>query len=411
MDTYNVLFYAKKVKNNPGSSVIYLRITISGKRTEISIGQMIKTSQWSIKSGKVSGNSPNVKQLNSFLEGIRSKLFKCYNNLFNEGKEITCETLRNKYLGIEERKLTLIEVFKDHNLKMKELIGKEFSKGTWERYETSLRHTKAFMKWKFNISDIDVRHIDAAFVADYEFYLRTVRDCSNNSAVKYIKNFQKIINICLNNEWISKNPFVGYKSKIETVDVRFLTELQLKNIQSKKFISERLRIVRDIFVFCCYTGLAYIDVKNLTKHKITRGIDGGLWIKIKRTKTKIEASIPLLSEALEILKRYENHPKCVNESTALPVLSNQKTNEYLKEIGALCEIDFDITFHTARHTFATTVTLNNGVPLETVSKMLGHTNIRMTQHYAKIQDKKIGEDMSVLKTLLIKDKKLEKKIV
>lgn len=168
-----------------------------------------------------------------------------------------------------------------------------------------------------------------------------------------------------------------------------------------------MSIVRDIFVFCCYTGLVYIDVKNLTKHKIIRGIDGGLWIKIKRTKTKVEASIPILVDAQEILKRYENHPKCVNASTVLPVLSNQKTNEYLKEIGALCEIDFDITFHTARHTFATTVTLNNGVPLETVSKMLGHTNIRMTQHYAKIQDKKISEDMSVLKNILTKRDRLE----
>ena len=405
METYNVLFYAKKVKNNPKASTIYLRITVSGKRTEISTGQTINTSQWGIKSGKVTGNTPNAKQLNALLEGIRSKIFECYTALFNTGKEITCESLRNKYLKIEERKVTLIETFKDHNSKMKELIGKEFSKGTWERYETSLRHTQSFLKWKFNLSDINVCDVNHAFVADYEFYLRTVRNCSNNSAVKYIKNFQKIINICLNNEWMSKNPFIGYKSKIEKVDVRFLTPQQLKDIQSKNFISERLSIVRDIFVFCCYTGLAYVDVKNLTKQKISVGIDGGLWIKTKRAKTKIEASIPLLSEAHEILTKYENHQKCLNENTVLPVLSNQKMNEYLKEIGALCEIDFDITFHTARHTFATTITLNNGVPLETVSKMLGHTNIRMTQHYAKIQDKKIGEDISALRNVLMENNK------
>ncbi|MDV3927782.1 recombinase [Elizabethkingia anophelis] len=402
METYSVLFYAKKVKNNSGISTIYLRITVSGKRTEISTGQTIKTSQWGIKSGKVTSNTPNAKQLNSLLEGIRSKLFECYSALFNSGKEITCESLRNKYLGVEEKKLTIIEVFKGHNLKMKELIGKEFSKGTWERYETSLRHTEAFMKWKFNITDIDIREINPGFIADYEFYLRTVRNCSNNSAVKYLKNFQKIINICLSNEWLSKNPFVSHKSKIDTVDVRFLTELDLMRIRSRKFVSERLRIVRDIFVFCCFTGLAYIDVKNLTRQKMIRGIDGGLWLKIKRTKTKVEASIPILPEAQEIINRYEDHPKCINEDTILPVPSNQKINEYLKEIGALCEIDFDITFHTARHTFATTVTLNNGVPLETVSKMLGHTNIRMTQHYAKIQDKKIGQDMLILKDVLNK---------
>ncbi|MDQ0065175.1 site-specific integrase [Chryseobacterium lathyri] len=405
MQTYSLLFYPKKAKNNSEMSTIYLRITIFGKRTEISTGQQVKTSQWSIKSGRVTGNTHKAQQLNSLLESSRAKLFECYNTLLNEGREITCENLRNKYLGIEERKVTLIEVFKDHNLKMKELIGKEFSRGTWERYETSLRHTQAFMKWKFKISDIDVRHINPGFVADYEFYLRTVRDCSNNSAVKYIKNFQKIINICLDNEWMSKNPFTNYKSKIIKVDVRFLTDLELERLRNKKFISERLRIVRDIFVFCCYTGLAYIDIKNLTNYKIIRGIDGGLWIKIKRTKTKVEASIPILAEAQAILERYEGYPKCINENTVLPVLSNQKMNEYLKEIGDLCEIDFDITFHTARHTFATTITLNNGVPLETVSKMLGHTNIRMTQHYAKIQDKKIGTDMSLLKNILCKNKK------
>ena len=201
---------------------------------------------------------------------------------------------------------------------------------------------------------------------------------------------------------MNKNPFIGYKSKIEKIDVRFLTKQQLKKIQSKEFISQRLCIVRDIFVFCCFTCLAYIDIKNLTKQKICVGIDGGLWIKTKRGKTKIEVSIPLLSEAQEILKRYEEHPKCIGQNIVLPVLSNQKINEYLKEIGALCEIDFDITFHTARHTFATTVTLNNVMPLETLCKMLGHTNIRMTQHYAKIQDKKIGEDISALRNVLKK---------
>ena len=167
------------------------------------------------------------------MEGIRSKVFECYISLFNSGKEITCESLRNKYLKIEDKKVTLIEIFKDHNSKMKELIGKGFSKGTWERYETSLKHTQSFLKWKFNLSDIDICDINPAFVADYEFYLRKVRDCSNNSAVKYIKNFQKIINICLNNEWMNKNPFIGYKSKIEKIDVRFLTNQQLKKFSQK----------------------------------------------------------------------------------------------------------------------------------------------------------------------------------
>lgn len=205
---------------------------------------MINTSQWSIKCGKVSGKNSNVKQLNSFLEGIRSKLFKCYNNLFNEGKEITCETLRNKYLGIEERKLTLMEVFKNHNLKMKELIGKEFSKGTWERYETSLRHTQAFMKWKFNISDIDVRHINAAFVADYEFYLHTVRDCSKReyiiSSAPISQALQQVLNFSGQGKTIQQIVKILINEKIaEEEAIEFIVEL----IENQVLVSELEPIV------------------------------------------------------------------------------------------------------------------------------------------------------------------------
>lgn len=315
-------------------------------------------------------------------------------------KEIIGETLKNHYLGTEEKKMMIVNVFKDHNQQMKDLIGKSFAKGTWERYETSLRHTIEFMKWKYNVTDMDVREINPAFISNYEFWLRTVRKCANNSAVKYMKNFQKIINICFANEWITKNPFVNYKSKLTPVVPDFLTEPQLEAIKNKIFKTERLSLVRDIFLFSCFTGLAYIDIQNLTNDSISLGIDGGKWIKIKRTKTKVEASIPILPMAESILGQYRNHPKCLNENKILPILSNQKMNEYLKEISALCELELDLTFHTARHTFATTVTLNNGVPLETVSKMLGHTNVRMTQHYAKILDKKVSEDMMILRQKL-----------
>lgn len=184
--------------------------------------------------------------------------------------------------------------------------------------------------------------------------------------------------------------------------MRFLTESDLNNIRTKPIKNQRLAIVKDIFLFCCYTGLAYSDVKKLSKANVLIMDNSERWIKIKRTKTKVEATIPILSIPDEILDRYENHSKCINENNLLPVYSNQKINEYLKEIGALCDIDFALTFHTARHTFATTVTLNNGVPIETVSKMLGHSNISITQHYAKIQDKKIADDMSALKVVLEK---------
>lgn len=195
MLTYSLLFYVKKTKSNSKNATIYLRITIDGKRSEISTGKTIKTSDWNPKMGKVSGSSSYAKTLNAFLESLRTKMFESYNYLFNSRKEITPESLKNRFLGIDERKVTLLEVFKDHNSQMKELIGKGFAKGTWDRYETSLRHTQQFMRWKYNISDIYVTEISPAFISDYEFFLRTVRNCANNSAVKYIKNFKKIINI------------------------------------------------------------------------------------------------------------------------------------------------------------------------------------------------------------------------
>ncbi|CAM4264183.1 site-specific integrase [Flavobacterium terrigena] len=291
----------------------------------------------------------------------------------------------------------LVPIFQYHNNKIKELVGQEYAAGTLERYETSLKHTKEFLNWKYNISDINIEKIDYSFITEYEFYLRSVRKCANNTAVKYIKNFHKIINICLANGWLTKDPFANYKSKVKEVVREFLNEIDIQNLMNKEFVSDRLELVRDIFVFSCFTGLAYIDVKQLTRNNISLGIDGDKWIFKNRQKTETISKIPLLPTAEFIIDKYADYPVCLNENRLLPILSNQKMNAYLKEIATVCGINKELTFHIARHTFATTVTLSNGVPLETVSKMLGHTNLKTTQHYAKILDKKISDDMKTLK--------------
>ena len=409
MNNYSLLFYAKKTKSNPEFSTIYLRVTINGKRSELSTGNKILTSDWCSKSSKVIGKNDKAKTINTLLEHCKLRLLASYKELVFANKEITNETLVNRFLGIDEKKVTIIEVFKEHNKQMYDLIGETYSKGTWERYETSLRHTIEFLKWKYNVSNMDVKQINPEFVSSYEYWLRTVRKCANNSAVKYIKNFQKIINICFANEWISKNPFINYKSKLTTVVPNFLSQSHLDQILNKEFKSERLASVRDIFIFSCYTGLAYVDIKNLTYENIFIDLKGEKWIKTKRTKTKVAFSIPVLPIAEMIMNKYKDHPKCLNQNLVLPILSNQKMNEYLKEISTLCDIEFDLTFHAARHTFATTVTLNNGVPIETVSKMLGHKSIKMTQHYAKILDSKVSNDMNILKEKLAQ-KELKMKI-
>ena len=394
----SILFYIKRAKINvDGVCPIYTRVTINSKRFEFSTNKFISPDKWSTEGAKVKGNSEDARSINNQLDIIKNQIMDAEKRLYKKEIQINSENLRNELFGIKERERLLIPIFTEHNRKIKELVGSEYAPGTLERYETSLKHTKDFLQWKYRVSDIDIEKIDHAFITEYEFYLRTERKCANNTAVKYIKNFHKIINICLANGWLNKDPFANYKAKVKEVIREFLTEQEIQSLMEKEFVSERLELVRDIFVFSCFSGLAYIDVKQLSKDNIVLGIDGDKWINKNRQKTDTNSKIPLLPTAQYILDKYANHPVCVNEDKLLPIFSNQKMNAYLKEIATVCGINKELTFHIARHTFATTVTLSNGVPIETVSKMLGHTNLKTTQHYAKILDKKISEDMQILK--------------
>jgi site-specific recombinase XerD len=391
-------FYAKSTKANAaGQFPIYIRITIDGKRLEFSTKKFVDASKWSPELSRMKGNSEDARSLNEYLDLMKSKIFDVQMKLIHANERITIEVFKNKLFGITENKRMLIPIFKDHNNKIKELLGKEYAPGTLERYNTSLKHTKAFLEWKYKITDIEISKIDHAFITEYEFYLRSVRNCCNNTAVKYIKNFSKIIKICLANDWLDKNPFSNYKSKVKEVERVYLSEEEIQSITNKKFKTERLSLVRDIFLFSCFTGLAYIDVKNLTKSHISIGIDGEKWIFTHRQKTETASKIPILPITQMIIDKYKDNTECDIKNTLLPILSNQKMNEYLKEIAGVCEIDKELTFHIARHTFATTVTLTNGVPIESVSKMLGHKNLQTTQHYAKVLDKKVSEDMKILR--------------
>jgi site-specific recombinase XerD len=391
-------FYAKNTKANAaGQLPIYVRLTVDGKRMEFSTKKFIDSAKWLPEMSKMKGSTENARSLNEYLDLLRSKIFDIQMELIHRNESLTIEVFKNRLLGIKEHEHMLIPIFKDHNNKIKELVGKEYAPGTLERYNTSLKHTIEFLEWKYKITDIEIAKIDHAFITDYEFYLRSVRNCANNTAVKYIKNFNKIIKICIANHWIERNPFANYKAKVKEVERIYLSEDEIQNIINKDFKTERLSLVRDIFLFSCFTGLAYIDVKNLTKSHISLGIDGEKWIFTHRQKTETASKIPILPVTQMIIDKYEEHPESCNQNKLLPILSNQKMNAYLKEIAGICEINKELTFHIARHTFATTVTLTNGVPIESVSKMLGHKNLRTTQHYAKVLDKKVSEDMKVLR--------------
>ena len=398
---FSMLFYMKKQKNyDAGPAPIYLRITVDGMRSEIATGRECDPQRWNNKSGRATGTKEDIRNFNAHLDNLQSKVYEAHRWLSERNETITAESLKNKIIGRIEKARMLIEIFKDHNLKMSALIGKEFAAATVKRYETSLRHTEAFLNDQYGVSDIDIRKIDHEFISGYDFYLRAVRKCANNSAVKYIRNFGKIIRICLANGWILVDPFANYKCKIKTVDRVFLSEDELQRMADKKFATDRLTQVRDVFLFCCFTGLAYADVKKLKRSQISKGIDGEQWIFTTRQKTDSRSAIPLLPTAAKLVEKYAKHPLCINKDMPLPVPSNQKMNDYLKEIAAVCGINKTLTSHIARHTFATTITLSNGVPIESVSKMLGHSSIRQTQHYAKILDLKVSADMLLLKQKL-----------
>lgn len=394
-----------------GLQPLYIRVTIDKKRKEFTTKKYIKPNQWDAKLTKVKGNTEEARSINSYLEQQKAKLTQIELFLTYQNIPITIDTFMNAFQGkSQERERTLIPIFIEHNRKIKSLIGIEYSAGTHERYEVSLQHTKKYINFQYGADDIAISKIDHAFITGYDYYLRTEKSCSNNTTVKYIKNFKKIIKLCIANGWLSTDPFLNYKPKLQEVERDVLTETELSKIIAKEINIPRLDIIRDLFIFSCYTGLAYIDVKQLTQDNLVKGIDGKKWIHTHRQKTNIPSKIPLLKQAEQIIEKYKNHPKSNNETRLLPVPSNQKLNAYLKELATICGIHKELTFHCARHTFATTVTLSNGVPIESVSKMLGHKSIRTTQHYAKITDRKVANDMDELRSLLEpKTKKHNKK--
>ena len=395
---YSLLFYLKKPKNYvTGPKPIYMRITVEGiPKKEVSTGQECDPPKWTSKANRLKGTTEAVKTLNCYRDTLVSKVSTINTAMIAAGEEINVESLKLRFQGKDIKRKNFLDVFKEHNEQMEALLGNGFKPNTLKGYKTSFSHVGGYLEKEYSSQDIDTRKIDHAFVTGYEFFLRATMGCSAVSAAKYMKHLRKIIKICIAHRWITDDPFAFYKIKAKAKEKEFLTDAELRRIEEKLFKIPRLAHVRDIFVFCCYTGLSYADVKKLKWTDIAEGVDGKLWIFTSREKTETSSNIPLLPKALEIIERYRYYPPCVSKYMVLPVLSNQKMNSYLKEIADLCEITKALTFHKSRHTFATSVTLANSVPIETVSKMLGHTDIKTTQHYAKLLDNRVAVDMDRL---------------
>jgi len=389
--------------NKLGKVPIFIRITVNGKRQEISSKQWVDAKLWDSRKGRVKGNKEEARVINQHLDYIRNRLNKIYNELEKKGELVTAHALKENYQGKVINQHTLMGAFSFHNNHMKAQIGKGYAKSTYTKFLTTQKLTKEFIQNQYKKEDLFLSELKHQFITEYELYLKTVRNCAHNTAMKYLTNFRKIINQALVNEWIEKDPFVKFKGSKQEVKRDFLSEEELERIANKTFSVNRLNIVKDTFLFCCFTGLAYVDVAYLKPDNIATGIDGEKWLFVDRKKTGSSSNVPLLPPALSIIEKYKNHPDASNKGLLLPVISNQKLNAYLKEVADLCNIKKHLTFHVARHTFATTVTLTNGIPIESVSSMLGHKSIKTTQIYAKVVQKKVSDDMKSLRNKYQKD--------
>ena len=391
--TFSVIFYLRRDrKKRDGTCPVMCRITIDGIDTRFNTKLHVQLSKWDVNANKVSGINPESRNLNARLDDIKASLHRIYHDL-QRFDIVTPEKIKGEFLGLDESGETILKLFDKHNEDVASMVGISKSAATLQKYNVTRKHVANFIKKKYRVSDMAVKSINDMFIRDFEVYLLTQERVSHNTMAKFMQFFKRIIILARNNGLIVHDPFANYKIQLKKVDRGYLTEQEMNKIIQKKFPTKRLEQVRDIFIFSCFTGLAYIDVKELTKNHIRISFDGNIWIMTKRHKTKVNVNVPLMDIPKKILEKYEGE---LPDDKILPVLSNQKMNAYLKEIADVCGITKNLTFHLARHTFATTVTLAKGIPIETVSKMLGHTNIQTTQIYARITNDKISKDMEGL---------------
>ncbi|MFQ6601847.1 site-specific integrase [Flavobacterium sp. C3NV] len=401
-NSFGLVFFMKITSNDRKIRTVYFRITVDGITKEASTKRKWEYLRWDQKTERAVGSKEDAKSLNFFFDALTLKINEIKTKMMYSGKPITAEKIMDHVLGKVQPRVKVMEEFQKHNDEMKALLGKGYAKGTLDRFTITKNHLTAFIKFKFNKTDLEFTDLNLEFIKDFEFYLRTVRNCSNNTTLKYIANFKKIVIRAIDKEIILKDPFKNFKGRKTKLAKKPLSTQELYELEKHYFTTDRLNVVRDVFVFQCYTGLAYIDAYQLRRVDIKDGIDGNLWIMSERQKTNSTTNVPLLPQALKIIEKYKDHPLCLQRGTVLPVSSNQKMNEYLKEIAILCGFPFTLNTHMARRTFGSTVTLNNNVPINVVKEMLGHSSVKQTEAYAITEQATIGREMSLLNKKLNK---------
>lgn len=393
-NTLSVLFIIKKAKLlKNGEAPICMRITVNKRVAEVMIKRSIPVDLWNQKKECSKGKDRVAIELNHYINTVRAKVLQIHRELEIDNKPITADIIKDCFYGRDKVQRSLLEVYAEHNEKCRALIGKEYTESTVTKFDTSINRLKEYIRSCYHRDDIMLAELNGQFIRDFDFWLKTEKHCQNNSALKHLKNLKKVVRIALANDWIKKDPFYGIHFKQDEVNVEFLSREELDVLMNKEFTIKRLEQVRDIFVFCCFTALAFVDVQQLSREHLIKDNNSALWIRKARQKTNQMCNIPVLSIPQRILRKYKDNAECIKKGVLLPVISNQRMNAYLKEIADLCGITKRLTTHVARHTAATVVFLANDVSMENVSKILGHSNIRMTQHYAKVLDSSIMRDM------------------
>lgn len=391
--SFSILFFIRESKaRKSGKAPIELMITVNGERCPLSTGKQVPIDKWDKVKQQVKGKDEEAQSLNNYLKAIKAKLYQKEAELLDRGFIITAELLRDAYFDKVEslKEKTLFEVFEEHNQEQEKLVGNGVSKATYWISVYTVRLLKEFVQQKYKREDLYLRELNLNFIQSFHSFLRIDKGMAQNSSTKHLKLLKKIVNLAVANSYMTTNPFITYKIEREPVEIDFLDEEELRKIINFDTPLPRLERAKDMFLFGCFTGLSYIDIKTLAPEQFEKDSTGRIWIKKRRVKTGVLSRIPLLPIAKLILDKYKGGEKL------LPIQDPADINKYLKDIAILCDIKKRITFHTSRHTFASTVTLANNISLEVVSKMLGHTNTRMTTHYAKLIDKCIGEQMDRL---------------
>ena len=391
--SFSILFFIRESKaRKSGKAPIELMITVNGERCPLSTGKQVPIDKWDKTKQQVKGKDEEAQSLNNYLKAIKAKLYQKEAELLDRGFIITAELLRDAYFDKVEslKEKSLFEVFEEHNKEQEKLVGNGVSKATYWISVYTVRLLKEFVQQKYKREDLYLRELNLSFIQSFHTFLRIDKGMAQNSSTKHLKLLKKIVNLAVANSYMTTNPFITYKIEREPVEIDFLDEEELRKIINFDTPLPRLERAKDMFLFGCFTGLSYIDIKTLAPEHFEKNNTGRIWIKKRRVKTGVLSRIPLLPIAKLILDKYKGGEKL------LPIQDPADINKYLKDIAILCDIKKRITFHTSRHTFASTVTLANNISLEVVSKMLGHTNTRMTNHYAKLIDKCIGEQMDKL---------------